>query len=149
MTSSRTNKTRPGDMFAVHYDDAEVRRVALQQAETFWRAQERALDHLDTMIQEWLNRRRQGTQAALEAAQKLCGCKDPNEASSVYGAWMTGSAERLADDARAFSERMMRMMQDLAEAASAPSANAAADKSAETQPEKPADAPAVKLARSA
>jgi hypothetical protein len=63
---------------------------------------------------------------------------------------MTGSAERLADDARAFSERMMKMMQDLAEAASAPPAKAAAaDKSAETQPEKPADAPAVKLARSA
>mgnify|MGYP003393665302 CR=1 FL=1 len=142
MNTSKTAKTRSSDMFAVHYDDAEMRAMARQQAESFWRAQERALDHLDSMTKDWLNRRRQGTQAALDAAHKLCGCKDPSEASSVYGAWMTGSAERMADDARAFSERMMKLMQDLAEAAAPPPA-----KSTEAAADKSAEAPTVKLAR--
>jgi hypothetical protein len=144
MSTDKTSKTRSIDMFAVRYDDAELRAMARQQAENFWRAQERALDHLDGMTKDWLARRRQGTEAALETARKLCGCKEPAEISSVCGEWMTGSAERLADDARALGERTMKMLQDMAEAATAP---AAADAAAKSAPEEAAETPPVKFTR--
>ncbi len=143
--TNKASKARSSDMFAVSYDDAEMRNAARQQAENFWRAQASALDHLDSLTQDWLARRRQGTEAALEAARKLCGCKDPAEMSSVCGEWMTGSAERLADDARAFGERAMKMMQDLAEAAATPGAKSA--ESAESTQEMAAETPAVKFTR--
>jgi Phasin protein len=100
------------NLFNLALDNKDVRALARTQAESFWRAQTRLLDQYETLAQDLVDRRRQGTEAALTAAQRLCGCSDAVEANSVCNDWMVGSVERMIADSRAFGELSMRLFQE-------------------------------------
>jgi hypothetical protein len=52
---------------------------------------------------EWLERRREGVDAALEALEKLTRCTDLAEAASVQRAWFDGTIKRLNSDIEAMT----------------------------------------------
>jgi hypothetical protein len=43
----------------------------------------------------WLERRRESTEAALEAIEKLAGCRDFSEVASIQSNWLDGAMKRL------------------------------------------------------
>lgn len=105
-------QTKFASLFNLALDNKDVRALASTQAEAFWKAQARILDQYDTLAQELVDRRRQGTDAALNTAQRICGCADVAEANAVCNDWVVGSIERMIADSRALGEMSLRLFQE-------------------------------------
>ncbi len=52
---------------------------------------------------DWMTRRREGTEAALHALERLCACHNVGEASTVQKEWIEDETKRLESDIRALS----------------------------------------------
>jgi|GEM_PF-2957912 hypothetical protein len=65
---------------------------------------------------EWMERRRQGTEAALHALDRLCACHSAAEASKVQSEWLKDEAKRLETDMRAFGNSALRLSEEAAKA---------------------------------
>ena len=112
MTVSDNPQTKFANLFNLALDNKDIRALAKNQAESFWKVQTRLLDQYETLAQDLVDRRRQGTEAALNTAQRLCSCSDVAEANSVCNDWMVGSVERMVADSRALGELSMRLFQE-------------------------------------
>lgn len=110
----KSKVVRAGNGFTATVDPKELRNMTRTQAERFWRMQTRLLENFENMSKAWLERRRAGTEAALQTATKICDCDDPSEAASAYNDWLAGSMDRLAQDGRAVGEMSMQMFQEMA-----------------------------------
>ena len=50
---------------------------------------------------EWMTRRREGAEAALQALERLCACHDAREVSKIQTEWVEDEQKRLEQDMRA------------------------------------------------
>jgi hypothetical protein len=63
---------------------------------------------------DWVTRRREGTEAALRALERLCACHNVAEASKVQNEWFEDEAKRLESDMRALSNSALLFSQETA-----------------------------------
>ncbi|HVY14097.1 MAG TPA: hypothetical protein VHB27_02630 [Rhodopila sp.] len=71
-------------------------------------------DVLDTAVPattEWLVRRREGSKATYEALQRLCACKDANDAAKIQADWLQEETTRLEADFRSLSNAVLSWSQ--------------------------------------
>ena len=94
-----------------------------RHARAFWTVEDNVLDSMQDVVAGWFERRHTGTQAALEAAQRMCRAATPAELLREYQAWAMGAFERVMADAVAahgcgvaMSQLMARPLVQLAEA---------------------------------
>ncbi len=75
-----------------------VSKAMLQPIERFWEGQKQVLGEYEKLTATMLERRRAGTEAALDAVHKMQQCKNPAEWASCCNEWLGGSVARLAND---------------------------------------------------
>jgi len=73
-------------------------KAVLRPVEKFWEGQKQILGEYEKLTAAMLERRRAGTEAALDAVHKMQQCKDPAEWASCCNEWLGGSFARLAND---------------------------------------------------
>jgi hypothetical protein len=59
----------------------------------------------------WLDRRREGTTAVLQACEKLAACRDFGEALSIQSEWIDSAMKRLDRDVQALTEHALTVSQ--------------------------------------
>ena len=74
----------------------------------FWEHQQTALEGLKEFADGWFARRRQSTEAALEAAKHIGNAATPSDILREYQSWLTRATELLAEDAKAYQQQMLR-----------------------------------------
>jgi Phasin protein len=72
-------------------------------AEAWLNAQSEILASLETLTQDWLQRRREGIAAASQALEHMSECRDPMEIFRIQQEWFTGAVQRASADASAFN----------------------------------------------
>jgi hypothetical protein len=120
-----TRKGQPFDIFSAFTETSAAPQIAARQIDSWLKAQAEVLNGLETISDEWLKRRREGNEAAIEAVEKMCGCKDVNDMLVVYFDWLGGSVRRLTEDASAMTERCVSLAARAASAGQAAAAEAA------------------------
>lgn len=65
----------------------------------------------DPRLTDWLNRRREGTTAALRTFERLASCRNFGEAMAIQSDWIDGAMKRLDLDAQAILEQGLAMSQ--------------------------------------
>lgn len=88
----------------------------------FWRGQQKILESMRDFAGGWFERRQAGTQAAMEAAQRIYAAKSPLEVVREYQGWASGSLQRMADDSLALQREMMGIAEALIVAPKVPEA---------------------------
>lgn len=80
-----------------------------------WKAQERVMKEVEAFSSAWFRRRHEATQSALDVAAKLAsgGAKDPATSMKAITNWQARSMERMAEDARDYTEMMTRCVGSL------------------------------------
>src|SRR5438105_4087155 len=72
-------------------------------AEAWLNVQSEMLASLETLTQDWLQRRREGVAAASQALEHMSECRDPTEIFRIQQDWFTGAVQRASADASAFN----------------------------------------------
>ena len=80
-----------------------------KNAHTFWNNQVEILDGMQAFAEGWFQRRHIGTQAAMEACERMCEAKTPVEWIHEYQAWSTGAFQRLTADGLAFQQDIKKV----------------------------------------
>ena len=80
-----------------------------KNASAFWQNQEKLLEAMQTLAEGWFERRHNGTDAALKAAERICKAQTPAEALREYQEWASGSLQRMMSDALACQQQMMKI----------------------------------------
>jgi hypothetical protein len=75
----------------------------------FWENQEGILEGMQEFSDGWFRRRHSGTQAALDAAKRICEASTPTEMIAEYQNWLRGSVERMAEDGVACQQHLTRL----------------------------------------
>jgi hypothetical protein len=70
-----------------------------RQAREFWTSQDEILENMQHVANAWFDRRHAGTQAALDAAQRMTQAATPAQLLLEYQTWAMGAFERLIADA--------------------------------------------------
>lgn len=93
----------------------------------FWENQEKILDNMQAFANGWFERRRTGTQAARETAERMCGIETGTETFvdlfQAYQHWANGAFERIMADGLSCQQQMMAVTGALASPPLAPSAS--------------------------
>src|SRR3974377_1728535 len=63
-----------------------------------WENQGKLRDDMQTLANGWFDRRRTGTNAAREAAERMCGTKTYFDLAQEYQAWARGAFEGIIAD---------------------------------------------------
>src|SRR5262245_11094972 len=79
----------------------DISETVERNAREFWAIQDHILDSMQEVAAGWFERRHTGTQAALEAAQRMSGATTPLELLPQDQAWVMGAFERALADAAA------------------------------------------------
>jgi hypothetical protein len=74
----------------------------------FWKNQETALNGLKEFADGWFARRREGMQAALEAAKHIGDAETPSDILREYQGWLKRETELLAEDGKAYRQHVLR-----------------------------------------
>jgi len=84
------------------------------QSRHFWQAQDHVLQEVERFSSAWFKRRHDATRAALEVASQwgTNGMKEPYTLMKAMADWQAHSLERLAEDAKGFTEMMHRCAGD-------------------------------------
>ena len=69
-----------------------------ESARQFWENQGKVLDNMQAFANAWFDRRRTGTHATREAAERMCGTKTYFDLVQEYQAWARGAFERIMAD---------------------------------------------------
>ena len=149
MRVTENPQSNMANLFNIAIDNKDVRAFARSQAENFWQTQSRLLDQYETLAQELIDRRRQGTEAALQTAQRLCSCADAVEANSVCSEWVVGSVERMISDSRALGEMSLRLFQEAMGSVQSGANELGNLRFGKPEQAKPAEEPAAELRRTA
>ena len=64
----------------------------------FWNIQNKILDSMENFANGWFERRRVGTRAALETAQRMCKAQTSVDLAREYQDWISGAFQRLMAD---------------------------------------------------
>ena len=79
----------------------ETNEAFERSAREFWTSQDNILDSMQIVANGWFARRHAGTQAALDAAQRMCRATTPAELLLEYQTWAMGAWERVVADVAA------------------------------------------------
>jgi hypothetical protein len=85
-----------------------------------WENQETALKGLKEFADGWFARRREGMQAALEAAKHIGDAEMPSDILREYQGWLKREMELLAEDGKAYQQQVLRTGAHLSGRAEAP-----------------------------
>ena len=69
-----------------------------ENARSFWEMQDKFLDNMQTVANGWFNRRHAGTNAAREAAERMCTTDTLVDLGQAYQNWASGAFERIMAD---------------------------------------------------
>jgi hypothetical protein len=94
-----------------------------ENARRFWEDQGKVLDNMQALANDWFDRRRTGTHAAREAAERMCGTKTYFDLVQEYQAWASGAFERIMADGLSCQQQIMTATGALASPSLAPSAS--------------------------
>ena len=78
-------------------------RMTLWPAELWLQWQSDMLKAAAPAAAEWMSRRRDGAEAALQAIQRLCACESANDVARIQNEWMAEEAKRLESDFRSLA----------------------------------------------
>ena len=98
---------------------APLRENALR----FWENQEKILNSMQTLANDWFERRHIGTHAAGEAAERMCATGTFVDLMQAYQDWARGAFERIMADGLACQQQMMAATDALASPPLAPPAS--------------------------
>ena len=89
----------------------------------FWENQETALEGLKEFADGWFARRREGMQAALEAAKHIGDAKTPSDIPGIYQDLLKREMELFAEDGKAYQQQVLRAGVQLSAPPEAPQAD--------------------------
>ena len=113
--------------------DRQSARMVVWPIEYCLRLQADAMCAAGVSIIDWLRRRREGTDAAFDAFERLIACRDWAEAASIQQEWLSGAMQRLGSDIEAVTDQVLvvsREAANLAQAAAQTGADATAGSAA-------------------
>jgi hypothetical protein len=76
----------------------EIAATFRDNVRRFWENQGKILDNMQAVANGWFDRRRTGTHAAREAAERMCGTETYFDLVREYQDWARGAFERIAAD---------------------------------------------------
>ena len=77
---------------------SEISATFTENARRFWENQGKVLDNMQALANGWFDRRRTGTYAAREAAERMCGTATYFDLMQAYQVWARGEFERIMAD---------------------------------------------------
>lgn len=83
--------------------NGQAMRLAIWPVELWLQWQADMLKAAAPAMADWVARRREGTEAALQALERLCACADVADASKIQTEWIEGETKRLETDMRALT----------------------------------------------
>ena len=83
------------NMQKMFLQSSEMSASFRESARLFWENQGKVLDNMQALSNGWFDRRRTGTHAAREAAERMCGTKTYFDLVQEYQAWARGAFERM------------------------------------------------------
>jgi hypothetical protein len=83
--------------------NGEAVRLAVWPVELWLQWQADLLKSAGPALTDWMTRRREGTEAALHALERLCACEDLADVSKIQGEWIEEETRRLETDMRALA----------------------------------------------
>ena len=86
------------NMQKMFLESSEMSASFRESARRFWENQGKLLDNMQALANGWFDRRRTGTHAAREAAERMCGTKTYFDLAQEYQAWARGAFERIMAD---------------------------------------------------
>ena len=86
------------NMQKMFLQSSEMSASFRENARQFWENQGKVLDNMQALANGWFDRRRTGTHAAREAAERMCGTKTYFDLVQEYQAWASGEFERIMAD---------------------------------------------------
>lgn len=78
--------------------NSEMARMALWPTQLLLLWQGEALRAVASATAEWMARRQEETEAALQAVQRLCSCQHADDAAKIQREWASEEAKRLESD---------------------------------------------------
>lgn len=93
-------------------DYGSIAQMMARPFEIWLRWQADMLKAAEPVTARWLERRREGTEAALEAIEKLAGCRDLSDAASIQRDWLDGTMKRWSSDIEALTSHTMALSQE-------------------------------------
>ena len=84
-----------------------VARMMLWPVEAWLHLQSEMLNAAAPATAQWMERRREGTTAALASIERLTKCQDVQDATEVQNEWVKDEAKRLEADMRSFGEQTL------------------------------------------
>ncbi len=94
--------------------NGQTMQTAVQPLEVWLRWQAGLLKTAAPAVVEWMERRREGTEAVCEALERLTGCEDVASATEVQREWAEGAVKRLEADFRALGGQVFSWPQNIA-----------------------------------
>jgi hypothetical protein len=123
-------------------------RMMAQPIERWLHLQSDLIKATEAVMTGWLRRRREGTEAALAATDRLVACGGLSEALSIQGEWVAGALSRIIADLQALSDQSFTVSREAMSAWSAvPEAVEQAARKTEWAVQKEPEAPAQRRAR--
>ena len=111
------------NMQKMFLQSSEMSASFRENARQFWENQGKVLDNMQALANDWFDRRRTGTHAAREAAERMCGTKTYFDLVQEYQAWASGAFERIMADGLSCQQQIMTATGALASPSLAPSAS--------------------------
>ena len=105
----------PLQFFGQNGSGEALSKAMLQPFENFWESQKHALGEYQKLTSAMLERRRAGTEAALDAVHKMQHCKNPAEWASCYNEWLGDSFARLAKDGIDLMDESVKIWTELSQ----------------------------------
>jgi hypothetical protein len=90
-----------GFPFANNFN-GQAMRLAVWPMEIWLQWQADLLKAAAPAVTDWMTRRREGTEAALQALERLTACQDAKDASKIQTEWIEGETKRLESDMQSF-----------------------------------------------
>lgn len=110
---SRTMKSFAGVNLAdLPYANAQAARMTLYPLEAWLQWQASMLNAAAPAMADWIERRREGTDAALKTVARLATCDDVSDASQIQREWLEGEMARLQSDMRALGQQAFLWSQE-------------------------------------
>ena len=86
------------NMQKMFLQSSEISATFRENARQFWENQGKVLDNMQALANDWFERRRTGTHAAREAAERMYATKTYFDLVQEYQAWARGAFERIMAD---------------------------------------------------
>ena len=97
---------------AVPFGDESVARIVSGPFEAWLRCQAGILRAAQPATAGWIERRRAGATAMLDAIERLALCKDWEEAAAIHRRWIEDSMKRFDIELHAFSDHALAIAEE-------------------------------------